>query len=136
MFMNDPDADELQLRHWYTAWENATRSGDLPRLLDMLDNEVIFLVNGKEPFGKKEFAATFTAGRTRHQLDPKSEIEELTRVKDHAFLRIREQVRVSALDGSIILELAGYSLSIFRQSADGRWLLWRDASMLTPRSGS
>ena len=49
--------DERAIRQVVDTWMNATRTGDLQTVLSLMTDDVIFMVAGREPFGKKEFAA-------------------------------------------------------------------------------
>ena len=41
--------DEAQIRQLVTDWMNATRSGDARAVLDLMTDDVIFLIPGKPP---------------------------------------------------------------------------------------
>ena len=51
------DDDERAIRELVQNWMSATKAGDLQAVLDMMADDVIFVVAGREPFGKEEFAA-------------------------------------------------------------------------------
>ena len=48
--------DEQAIRESVETWLAASKKGDLSTLLDLLADDVLFIVPGKEPFGKEEFA--------------------------------------------------------------------------------
>jgi len=45
-------------------------------------------------------------------------------------------VIVTPLQGGAPMRRSGYTLTIFRREADGRWFLFRDANLLTPEAAS
>ena len=49
--------DERQIRNLVESWMAASKAGDLPALLELMTDDVVFMVPGREPFGKAEFAA-------------------------------------------------------------------------------
>ena len=49
--------DEQAIRNLVDTWLAAASRGDVATMLNLLADDVLFIVPGKEPFGKKEFAA-------------------------------------------------------------------------------
>ncbi len=92
-------------------------------------DDVIFMVPGREPFGKEAFAAELQ-GMKGFDIDGTSEIEEVKVFGDWAYLRNRLTVTIAPAGGQAMLRRAGYTLSILRKEKDGRWLLVRDANLL------
>ena len=52
----DRKSDELKIRDLVDTWLKASNEKDLETMLDLLADDVIFMVVGKEPFGKEAFA--------------------------------------------------------------------------------
>lgn len=125
-------ADEQVIRDVLSAWFDATATGDLPRLLTLMADDVVFLGPGRPPYGKAEFAAAFTAGRGQARLACEGAFEEIVVAGEHAYARARLSVTVTPLAGGAPKRLAGYTLSVYRKQADGRWVLARDANLLAP----
>jgi uncharacterized protein (TIGR02246 family) len=50
--------DEQTIRELVDTWMAASKSGDLATVLSLMSDDVVFMVPGKEPFGKDAFAAT------------------------------------------------------------------------------
>ena len=50
--------DERAIRTLIDTWMSATRDGDVDAVLRLMADDVIFMVPGQKPFGKREFAAT------------------------------------------------------------------------------
>jgi uncharacterized protein (TIGR02246 family) len=48
--------DVRQIRELIGSWIAASNAGDLPALMDMMTDDVVFMTPGRPPFGKAEFA--------------------------------------------------------------------------------
>ena len=64
--------DESAIRDVVNTWFTATKSGDLPAVLDLMTDDVIFMAPRQPPFGKKEFAAASEPPVRRHLRHPGS----------------------------------------------------------------
>src|SRR4030095_6062761 len=122
--------DEIAIRELIERWMSASRTGDIATVLSLMADDVIFMVPGQKPFGKEAFAAT-SAGMKNVQIDGRSEIDELNVIGNWAYLRNRLDVTMTPESGTP-MRRAGYTLTILRKEADGRWLLARDANLLAP----
>ncbi len=120
--------DERAIRELIDTWMAASKAGDTATLLGLMTDDVVFMVPGREPFGKAEFAA---ASREMEdvRIDGSSEIRELQVLGDWAFLRGRLQMSMTAPGGDPV-HRSGYTHTILRKEADGRWRLARDANLL------
>jgi uncharacterized protein (TIGR02246 family) len=131
----DIDPDELQIREVVTRWMDATSAGDLETVLDLMTEDVVFLLPGREPMkGKATFAAV---ARTRQadeapRFVASSEIQEIRVSRDWAYVWARLTVLVTppGSSGSPAVR-EGHTLSVFRKE-QGRWRLSRDANLLGP----
>ena len=128
--------DEQAIRDAQSAWFDATARGDLPRLLSLMAEDVVFLTPGRPPFGRDEFAAAFEAGRQQVRISCGGELEEVVVAGNVAYARGRLSLSIAPVAGGEAKRLAGYTLSVFRKQPDGRWVLARDANLLSPVSGS
>jgi uncharacterized protein (TIGR02246 family) len=127
--------DEQQIRELVATWMSATRAGDIATVLTLMTDDVVFLVTGKEPFGKQQFAGNMkppTPGTPMPKFDGHSEIEEIRISGDHAYMRTRLTVETTLPDGNMT-KRAGYTLTVLRKTG-GRWQLARDANLLAPIS--
>ena len=122
--------DERAIRQLIDTWMSASRTGDLATVLSLMADDVIFMVPGQKPFGKEAFAAA-SEGMKNVRIDGRSEIEELRVLDDWAYLRNHIEVTMTP-DGGTPVRRAGYTLTILRKEADGRWVLARDANLLAP----
>jgi uncharacterized protein (TIGR02246 family) len=120
--------DERAIRTLIADWLAATRSGDVPRVLSLMAEDVLFLVPGKAPFGKAEFAAS-SAALQGVRIDGKSDIQEIVVQGDWAWCRTQLVVNMSLPDGKQVRR-SGQTLSILRKQSNGSWLLARDANLL------
>jgi uncharacterized protein (TIGR02246 family) len=91
-------------------------------------DDVVFLVPGKESFGKQQFAEM---SRSMHdvQLSGHQEIKELTISGDWATCISHVAITVTPREGPAF-NRSGYTLSIFRRQASGAWVLARDANLM------
>lgn len=126
-------SEEQQIRQLVATWAAATKSGDVDTVLGLMTDDVVFLVPGRPPMRKDEFASTLQGqtNKSGPQIDGSSEIQEIQLAGDWAFMWTKLSVKASPLDGSDPVERAGHTLTILRKT-DGKWLLARDANLLAP----
>ena len=123
--------DERQIRQVVATWMAATRAGDLETVLSLMADDVVFLRAGHPAMiGKAAFAAAAAAPAGSSRFDGTSEIQEIQVLGDWAFMWSKLTVAVTPPTGSS-MRLAGPVLSVLRREG-GRWVLARDANMLTP----
>ena len=124
-------SDEDQIRTLADTWQAATRAGDVDTMLGLMTDDAIFLVPGRPPMGKAEFAELFRVppGAPRPTFESTSEIMEIEMSGDMAYLWSRLSVSVTPPGADEPIERAGHTLTVFRR-VDGRWLLARDANLL------
>jgi uncharacterized protein (TIGR02246 family) len=120
--------DERAIRDLVTTWMAASKAGDLATVLTLMSDDVVFMVPGREPFGKEAFAAA-SKGMEGVQIDGTSEIVELEVLGDRAWMRNRVRMTVTPPGGKTMVR-SGYTLTILRRSPDGRWVIARDANLL------
>ena len=121
--------DEQAIRDLIANWIAASKAGDLDAVMDMMTDDVIFLVTGREPFGKAEFAAGSKAMQGV-KMDGTSDIIELQLLGDWAWIRNKLRVVVTPPSGKPIAR-SGYTLTILRKQ-NGQWKITRDANLLSP----
>ena len=125
--------DEEQIRELVASWMAATKAGDVNTVLNLTADDVVFLVPGRPPMFKSEFAAGLQAqaAKTAPKFDGKSEIQEIKVLGEWAFMWTKLSVIATPPDGSPPMERAGHTLTILHKE-DGRWRLARDANLLAP----
>lgn len=122
---------ETAIRSWLNRWLAASTAGDYKTMLPMLSDDIVFVVPGQQPFGKKEFQAAWEGPMRGVRMDCKAELEECIVSGNIACTRTKLAVAMTMPDGNSS-RAKGYTMSVFRQEPDGRWLLARDANLLTP----
>src|SRR5262245_16497961 len=78
--------DERAIRELVATWLEATKAGDTVKVLSLMADDVVFMVPGREPFGKEAFAAA-AAGMKGIALDGSNEIREVKVLGDWAYIR-------------------------------------------------
>jgi uncharacterized protein (TIGR02246 family) len=131
-------SDEQEIRHLVATWMAATKAGDIETVLSLMAEDVVFLRPGHPPMiGKAAFAAA--AGAQSDQGPPKfdgtSEIQEIKVLGEWAFMWAKLSVVVTPPGGAPLMTRAGHTLSIVKKH-NGKWVLARDANMLSPVSTS
>ena len=126
-------SDEDQIRQLIATWMSASQSGDIDRVLELMTDDVVFLLPGQQSMiGKAAFAAASKPkpGQPAMQFEGTSEIEEIQVLGDWAFLRTKLKVVVTPPGGSPMTR-AGFTMSLLNKQ-NGKWLLARDANLLSP----
>ena len=124
--MND---DEQAIRDVVDTWMNATRGGDIGTVLDLMTDDIVFMTPGREPFGKQEFREQ-SVGLVGVKIDGRAEIRELQVIGDQAWIRNHIELTMTPAGGEP-RRRSGYTLTILRKGADGRWRLFRDANLVS-----
>jgi uncharacterized protein (TIGR02246 family) len=125
--------DELAIRQVIATWMEATRAGDVDKVLGLMTTDVVFLVAGQPPMhGREGFAAGLRKLLETHRIESASTVDEVAVNGDMAYARSTLEVRVVPLAGGTTMRRAGYTLSVFRKDDEGVWRLARDANMLAP----
>ena len=122
--------DEREIRELVATWLAASKAGDVDTVLGLMTDDVVFLVPGRAPMHKQEFAALsrVPAGSALPQIDGRSEIQEIQIEGDLAFTWTRLSMVVTPTGGQPV-ERAGHTLSVLKRIR-GKWLLARDANLL------
>jgi uncharacterized protein (TIGR02246 family) len=121
--------DERAIRDLVDTWMAASEAGDTETVLGLIDDDALFTVAGREPFGKDEFRAHSEA-MTGVDVDGRAEVREIEVLGDWAWIRNHIDLMVTA-PGREPKHRAGYTLTILRKGADGRWRLYRDANLVS-----
>jgi uncharacterized protein (TIGR02246 family) len=121
--------EERAIRDLVATWMKASEAGDLSTVFSLMADDVIFMVPDREPFGKDAFCAASEAMKNV-SLKGTSDIREIKVLGDWAYIRNYIDVTVTPSGGDAVRR-KGYTLSILRKQADGKWVLWRDANLVT-----
>lgn len=125
--------DEQEIRQLVARWFEATKAGDTTTVLELMTDDVVFLRPGEPPMDKAGFKkiATRQTGQDSVKIEGSSEIQELRVLDSWAYMWTAITVSMTLSDGAEPIVRAGNALSILRKEG-GKWLLARDANMLTP----
>ena|SRR5215831_8903269 len=120
--------DERSILELVATWLAASKNGDLPAILDLMTDDIIFMVPGSKPFGKDAFAMAFE-GMKQVRIEGRGDIQELQILGDWAYLRNYIEMTATPPNGDA-MRRTGYTLTILRKESDGRWRITRDANLL------
>jgi uncharacterized protein (TIGR02246 family) len=123
------NSDEQAIRELIDTWMEASTRGDTETVLSLMSDDVVFMVPGREPFGKDAFGSSSKAMQNV-TIDGRATIVELKVLGDWAYLRNHIELTMTA-PGREPQRRAGYTLTILRKQTDGRWLLARDANLVS-----
>jgi uncharacterized protein (TIGR02246 family) len=65
-------------------------------------------------------------------MEGRCDVRELRVLGDWAYLRNFLELSITSAEGGATVRRAGHTLSILRKTGDGRWVLARDANLVTP----
>jgi uncharacterized protein (TIGR02246 family) len=120
--------DERAIRDLVATWMSASQAGDVATVLGLMADDVVFMVPGREPFGKEAFAAA-SQSMQGVRFQGSYDIREIKVVGDWAYLRNYLTVALTP-PGGAPMRHAGYTLSILHKQPDGKWVLTRDANLV------
>ena len=120
--------DERAIRDLVATWMAASQTGDLETVLGLIADDVVFMVPGREPFGKEAFAAASQSMKDI-RFEGSYDIREIEVLGDWAYLRNYITVTVAPPGGEPVRR-AGYTLALLRKRPDGKWVLARDANLV------
>jgi uncharacterized protein (TIGR02246 family) len=119
--------DETAIRKLVDTWMAASKAGDIATVLGLMTDDVVFMVPGREPFGKEAFAAASEAMKNV-RMEGRSEIRELSVRGDWAYIRNYLEMTITP-DGGEPMKRSGWTLTILRKQS-GQWRLARDANLV------
>jgi uncharacterized protein (TIGR02246 family) len=125
--------DEQEIRELVSTWLVATKAGDTETVLDLMADDVVFLVPGEPPMvGKTPYieAAQPYPDQLVPDIDGTSEIQEIKILGDWAFMWSEMVVTITPTAGAPVKRM-GHTLSILHKE-DGKWRIAREANMLVP----
>jgi uncharacterized protein (TIGR02246 family) len=121
-------SDEEAIRELVTTWLVASEKNDLQTILSLMTDDVVFMVPGREPFGKEVFQAK--SENRDSLLEGTSDIKEIKVLGEWAWMRSFLTVKTQMHDGKASTH-SGYVLTILRKNSEGNWAIARDANLLT-----
>jgi uncharacterized protein (TIGR02246 family) len=120
--------DERSIRDLVATWMAASQAGDVTTVLGLMADDVVFMVPGREPFGKEAFAAASQSMKDV-RFEGSYDIREIKVLGDWAYLRNYLTMSITPPGGEPARR-AGYTLSILRKQPGGKWVLARDANLV------
>ena len=126
------NADEQAIRDLIGLWHCATMAGDVTTVLGLMADDAIFLVTGAPPMrGRAVFESGLRTLLQSHRIESQGEIQEVSVNDDLAYCWTHLRISIITLADGKTTQRSGNALSILRRQKDGRWLLVRDANMLS-----
>ncbi|MCH8621494.1 SgcJ/EcaC family oxidoreductase [Undibacterium sp. TS12] len=133
----DKAAVENEISQLIHQWQDATAVGDVDNLLDLMEEDVVFLVAGLAPMrGRQQFADNLRAVLQSHAINSRSEIHDIYTSGDLAYSWSYLKVTISPRQGGQDMVRQGHVLTVWRKHADGKWRISRDANMLSLAQGN
>jgi uncharacterized protein (TIGR02246 family) len=126
-------SDEQQIRELIDRWRQATLAGDLESVLSLMTDDAIFLTPGQPPMNKNAFAAAFRGFAGRVRIESDQDIKEIHASGDLAYAWSHISVTMTSIETREKNQRVGYTLTVFRKSPGGTWLLSRDANLMAAR---
>ena len=123
--------DAQAIRQLIDTWMTASKNGDTKKVLRLMTDDVLFMTPDQVPFGKETFKNTSEKMKDL-KIEGISEIKELQILGNWAYLRNFLNLKITSPDGKIISK-KGYTLTLLKKEK-GKWLLHRDANLLTTNS--
>jgi uncharacterized protein (TIGR02246 family) len=120
-------SDEHAIRELVQTWLDASKRGDFETVVGLMAEDVVFMVPGQDPFGKEGWSERMKDVR----VEGKSAIQEIKVLGEWAWLRQHLRVIVTPSNAKRSI-LSGYTLTILRKKPDGKWVVARDANLVTP----
>ena len=126
------DRDQQAIREVLALWHRATAAGDVNTVVNLMAEDVVFLVPGHPPMrGRGAFEQGLRALLAQHQIESTGEIQEVEVSGDLAYAWSMLTVRIVPLAGGNATIRTGNALSILRKQGDGSWVVVRDANLLS-----
>ena len=125
--------DEEAIRQLERTWMAASKAGDLSKVLSLMADDVIFMVPGRQPFGKEAFKAS-SQDMKGVRIEGSSDIQEIRVLGDWAWMRNYLKVTITPPQGPSLAR-SGYTLTILQKNSAGNWVIARDANLLSAEGG-
>jgi uncharacterized protein (TIGR02246 family) len=121
---------ERQIRELIDSWIAASNARDLPALMGMMTDDIVFMTPGRAPFGKAEFAADVERMKSV-AIAARVQVQEIEVSGPRAYVRNHIRVELTS-PGQAPKCMSGYAMSVLRKEPDGRWRIARDANLVMP----
>ena len=128
--MSAEEGAERQIRELINSWIAASNARDLPALMGMMTDDIVFMTPGRAPFGKAEFAADVERMKSV-AIAARVQVQEIEVSGPRAYVRNHIRVELTS-PGQAPKRMSGYAMSVLRKEPDGRWRIARDANLVMP----
>lgn len=126
-----PDHEQA-IRALFDDWQRASAEGNIARLRELIDEDVVFLTPGQPPMrGRDAFAAGFAQVIAQQRIESHGRIVEVQIAGDWAYCWSMLEVTVTPRQGGPATRRSGNTLTIMRRQPEGHWAILRDANLLT-----
>lgn len=123
-------SDEQAIRDLVFAWLSASKAGDNETVLSLMADDAVFLQVDQEPIRGRTAFAQRQKALAKVDIDATSNIQEIRIFGDWAYCWNYLTIVVTPQDGGAPVKRAGNVLSVL-QKQSGRWVIVRDANMLS-----
>jgi len=129
--------DEKEIRELVERWISASSAGDIETVLSLMTDDVVFLTPGRPPMvGKQAFEeASKAQSEQPFDMSGVSAVQEVQVQGDWAYMWTELSIVVTLKESGRSIRRNGHTLSILKKEG-GKWLLARDANMLTVSPGA
>jgi uncharacterized protein (TIGR02246 family) len=125
----DKQNDKQAIRQLVDKWLAASKTGDVETLNSLMADDVLFIVPGREPFGKEAFAAGSEQMKDI-TMEAAIDIKEIEVAGEWAWMR--SFLRMTFTRGEDSTKQSGHILTVLYKKSDGRWVIRRDANFVAP----
>ena len=126
------NTEEQAIRRLVAQWHSATAAGDVDDGSWSHGRDVVFLVPGQAPMkGRSTFEKRLRGLLMSRRLESTSDIQEVYVSGDLGYCWSLLTVRITPLSAGNAVVRKGSALSILRKQANEKWVVVRDANMLT-----
>lgn len=123
--------DEQAIRTLVAKWHGATAAGDVESVLQLMAEDVVFLVAGQPPMkGRGAFEKGLRGLLASHRIASTGEVQEVEISGNLAYCWSMLNVEITPNLGGSKMVRSGSSVSILRKQSNGAWLIVRDANLL------
>jgi uncharacterized protein (TIGR02246 family) len=123
--------DEQSIRDLVARWHAATAAGDVATVLQLMADDVVFLVAGQPPMkGRGAFEQRLRGLLQSHRIVSTGDIQEVQVSGNLAYCWSIVTVRIAPLSGGNPVVHSGSAISVLRKEASGEWVVARDANLL------
>ena len=125
------NTDEQSIRTLVNTWHAATAAGDVEAVLELMTEDVVFLVAGQPPMkGRSTFEKGLRGLLESHGIESTSEIQEVEVSGTLAYCWSVLKVQITPKAGGKSVLRVGSAVSILKRQTNGSWAVVRDANLL------